>query len=415
MAKIVFIMDIEEGHLLPSFGLAHALRARGHDVSYVSVVDNGQLVTEQGFLFYPVLEQFYPKGFRKKFKETNALALSRNGDFSGLEIPEHASVLLNGSYDSFLKDLNADLFIISFYLNLDILLLYYKLGIRPVIFSPVLREEGETIPSVCGELLSMLPLEKLSIMIDLIEENGFEVSSIPEMVAPFNLFTEVIACPREFEIQAIASPQVSYIGSSIRKPVNSENIYSLYGIPPGKKIIFSSMGTQAIRHGALCETYFGKVIHVMKDPAFKDMHLVLSVGPEYKKEGLDPLPGNVTVASWAPQLDILKVASLAIIHGGFGSVKECIYYGVPMIIFPLGYDQPSNGKRVLYHHLGVMDDIGTITENALRSYMLYLLNDEQIRSSVKKMQHIFREQEDNQAGVDAIEKLLPERKEIPVL
>lgn len=147
----------------------------------------------------------------------------------------------------------------------------------------------------------------------------------------------------------------------------------------------------------------------MKDEAFKNMHLILGVGPDFKEEKLYPLPENVTVAGWAPQLDILQVASLAIIHGGLGSIKECIYYGVPMIVLPLGFDQPLNGKRITKQRLGVVGDIASISESELRAHMLYLLNDEQIHDAVKNMQRIFHEQEDNQEGVDAVEKLLQQK------
>jgi hypothetical protein len=37
-----------------------------------------------------------------------------------------------------------------------------------------------------------------------------------------------------------------------------------------------------------------------------------------------------------------------------GSVRECIYFGVPQIVYPMGFDQPGAAIRVQYHGLGVV-------------------------------------------------------------
>jgi UDP:flavonoid glycosyltransferase YjiC (YdhE family) len=62
-------MDIEEGHLLPSFALAHSLKRNSHQVIYISVPDNEDFIREQGFEFYPVLSTIYPKGFNERSKK----------------------------------------------------------------------------------------------------------------------------------------------------------------------------------------------------------------------------------------------------------------------------------------------------------------------------------------------------------
>lgn len=404
-------MDTEEGHLLPSFGLAQALKKRGHHIAYISVVDNEQLVLEQGFPFYPVLEDIYPLGFRKQLKELNGIVLNGHATHQMTNNkPQHASEIVNGVYDSFLKNANADLFVISTFLQTDILLLYYKYNIRPVVFTPFLREAGKTAASDCVEHIANLPVEKSSLLVEFIEEMGVQVTSVWEMARPLNTFCELVACPYELEIlPPLPTSNVHHIGPSIRQTAGVLDVHALYQVPRNKKIIFASMGSQTIRHGNTCDTFFGKVINAMRHPGLQEMHLIVSTGKEYDPDRLQPVPGNVTVAGWVPQLNILKTASLAIIHGGLGSVKECIYYGVPMIVLPLGYDQPLNAKRVMHHKLGIAGDVATITETELQNYMLHLLNDETYQTAVKNMQGIFQQKEEDHSGVNIIEELLHDK------
>lgn len=413
MASIVFIMDTEEGHILPSFGLAHSLKSKGHDISYLSIIDNEHLATEQGFKFYPMLEHVYPRGYRQKLKERDLPGgkkeFSKLNDVRG----RHLEEIMNGAYDGFLKSLNADLFIINVFLYIDILLLYYKFNIRPVILTPFLREEGKTVASDCMDHIMVIPPVESYSLIEYLRSLKVEFTSLPEIVGPLDMFCELVLCPHELDINIKPAPLNSnYIGPSIRKAGPQQDIRTVYNIPGDKKIIYASMGSQAIRHGDLCDVFFGKMTHVMDCPALQDFHLVLNVGPEYDTGRIKFLPNNVTVVGWVSQIAMLEVASMAITHGGLGSIKECIYHGVPMIVFPLGYDQPLNARRVMYHNLGMAGNIETVSVDDLRSHILSVAGSDVIRNAITNMQKIFRAKEEAQPGVGIIEKILAEKNSV---
>jgi len=98
--------------------------------------------------------------------------------------------------------------------------------------------------------------------------------------------------------------------------------------------------------------------------AFKtrpELQLLLQITDENVRGRLEPLPDNVLAASWFPQLQVLSRASLMISHGGFGTVREALFHGVPMIIFPRGVDQPGNAARVTWSRVGLMGDIRSVT------------------------------------------------------
>lgn len=81
---------------------------------------------------------------------------------------------------------------------------------------------------------------------------------------------------------------------------------------------------------------------------------------------LGPLPTNVHAFSWVPQARLLASADLSINHGGIHTINECLYFGVPMLIFSGGrHDQPGTVARVAWAGLGhtgdrASDDVSTI-------------------------------------------------------
>src|SRR5690606_27887204 len=57
---------------------------------------------------------------------------------------------------------------------------------------------------------------------------------------------------------------------------------------------------------------------------------------------------------WAPQQAVLQRAAAMISVGGMGTVKECLWHAVPLVLAPHfnPYDAQGNAARVRYHGLG---------------------------------------------------------------
>jgi UDP:flavonoid glycosyltransferase YjiC (YdhE family) len=112
-------------------------------------------------------------------------------------------------------------------------------------------------------------------------------------------------------------------------------------------------------------------------------------------EDLGPAPPHVGIVERAPQLEILRRASLMITHGGLGSVKECAALGVPMLVFPLKDDQPGNAARVEARGLG----------RVLRGPVLDEVRDALARSWVSIREEIERFEQGDR-GVRAVEAMI---------
>jgi zeaxanthin glucosyltransferase len=66
-------------------------------------------------------------------------------------------------------------------------------------------------------------------------------------------------------------------------------------------------------------------------PKHKATQLVLSIGNVLRPEQIGPLPKNAFVVNHAPQLELLKKASVCITHAGFNTVLEALTQGVPQV------------------------------------------------------------------------------------
>jgi UDP-glucoronosyl and UDP-glucosyl transferase len=61
-----------------------------------------------------------------------------------------------------------------------------------------------------------------------------------------------------------------------------------------------------------------------------------------------PAPQNVSVQRWARHADVLPHCSAVVTHGGHVTVLKALAAGVPLVVVPLGRDQPGNAARVVH-------------------------------------------------------------------
>lgn len=104
-------------------------------------------------------------------------------------------------------------------------------------------------------------------------------------------------------------------------------------------------------------------------------HVVLQIGRHTELSALGPVPANVEVHRWVPQLAVLRQADAFVTHAGMGGSSEGLYHGVPMIAVPQAVDQFMNADRLV--ELGVARRIDTAdaTAEALRTALLELTDD----------------------------------------
>jgi MGT family glycosyltransferase len=114
----------------------------------------------------------------------------------------------------------------------------------------------------------------------------------------------------------------------------------------------------------------------------------------------------VQIASWFPQLAVLRQARAFVTHTGMNSTMEALYYGVPMLALPQMPEQAVNADRVAALGLGLKLDPQDITADALRSAVDQVTASPVIQANLHRMQAEVRDAGGAEAGAQAIEEYL---------
>jgi MGT family glycosyltransferase len=387
MASVVFLCDLYAGHIIPTFGLANDLVNRGHRVHYLVTPDAEELVRANGFAYRLVFEEFYPKGYMHQAKENDS---------------RHYKAMLEGCLDGVMGELQPDLMVTSFFLSFDALLLHYRYDFPQVIFNPHFRMQINSPESYCKNAVMQFPGDVIQTIVTYFQRRNHGLGSVEDIIAPIRQFPELIACPRELDLpENQYEEKVHYLGPGICRLGN--RAAEPVAVPPGKQILFASMGSQPNVQSRKSRFFFHKMLELMRHGAEPDWHLVLVTCGKMDLSPFGPVPPNVTVVEWVNQLDMLGKSSLALVHGGLGTVKECIYSGVPMVVFPRTREMAENADRVAHRKLGVKADIEQLSVKTLGTLIRSVLSSREIAQQVRQMQEIFREKEREQAGVKLIE------------
>jgi UDP:flavonoid glycosyltransferase YjiC (YdhE family) len=369
MSSIGFVSFPETGHLNASFKLARTLQGRGHRVFYIGLRDFEDSIRRQGFEYLPVLEDLCPRGFVQK----HAVATGADNFDAVLDHAMRSGGVLNLPRELLgIKELmRPDLFIIDLLLT-DIAVIANRIGVPMAILNTQLFDPWAEDPGSYDYLLDK---------------------------------TELILCPEEFDFPGTKRKPESYYVEAAVDLRREDAPFPWERIDESKPLVYASFGSQShLIDGS--RPFFEAIIQVAA--ARPDLQFVLTVG-SFEPEGFGTPPPNLCLVRTAPQLQILKKATVMITHGGFNSVKECIYFDVPMIFFPVIRDHPAIAARAAYHGLGVVGDLRESTAEQIEGLLDRILMNPQFKERVMKLGSIFRMVEEASPGADVIERLLHQR------
>jgi MGT family glycosyltransferase len=228
-----------------------------------------------------------------------------------------------------------------------------------------------------------------------------------DIVLPLDKMPHITLCPSVFNLQPISLRALdTYIGPCIRRHAIDADAVSYREKAGNRKLIYACMGSQINVYPQKVRQFFKAVIDCMSKPEMNSFYLVLSAGGSNLIQDNPSLPPNMDVVKWVSQISLLQVADLAVIHGGLGSVKECIYQGIPMIIIPMVRDQFDNADRVVKHGLGEQLNIEALSPEKLCALLLKIAASGAVKERVSAMQQVFRTEEDKKSEIPFLANLL---------
>ena len=192
-----------------------------------------------------------------------------------------------------------------------------------------------------------------------------------------------------------------FVGASIPQETRQDD----FTLPDIKgKLIYVSLGT-LLNTSRAGRRFFKLCIETF---ANQNVTLILSIGQGQNIAQYGSLPDNIHIYDRVPQLEVLQRADLFITHGGMNSVNEAIYFGVPMIVLPIGNDQPTVAKQVQACGLGRELAIRSIDSAHLQEAVEDVLSNPSYAEQARYYADLSVQAGGNQAIVAKIEALMSE-------
>jgi len=134
-------------------------------------------------------------------------------------------------------------------------------------------------------------------------------------------------------------------------------------------LIYVSMGSLGSLDGDLMD----RLINSLKKTGHR---FIVSLGPQ---AGRLELPAKFYGQEFLPQPSVLPHVDMVITHGGNNTVTESFYFGKPMVLMPLFWDQHDNAQRIHERGYGIRLSPYTFTDGELHGAIDELLTNQQRR------------------------------------
>jgi zeaxanthin glucosyltransferase len=144
--------------------------------------------------------------------------------------------------------------------------------------------------------------------------------------------------------------------------------------------------------------------------ASENLHaqLVLTLGGNLDPESFSSAQGNPVIVKYAPQLEVLKRASLCITAAGLNTINEALANGVPLVAIPITNDQPAAAARIEWSGVGKSIPIKRLTVARLRAALEQVLADPSYRENARRLQKEIAGLHGLERGCEVIESVLPQ-------
>jgi zeaxanthin glucosyltransferase len=388
------------GHVNPMIALARRMQSHGHEVTYIGVPDVGPAVRAADLNFASYCDKEFPIGstasihapVSKMHGLEATLWIMRNLSASYLQAASvHLpAALLERKIEALVLDMSHRfLELVPLSLGLPYVQVW---NIQPIDGS------GITPPCFWSRPYEDTPEARSRNLEDaqLIGASFQQVQQVAaEYAARYGLHIDwndpaatvsklaiVTQVPKEFDFPANPWPsQFCYAGPFIDDAAR-EQIRFPWEMLDGRPLVYASLGTLV---NGIENIYKFILSAFRKRPG---LQVILSVGRNVKVADLNPIPSNVIVVENAPQIELLKRATLCVTHAGLNTALESLSQGVPMVAIPIGFDQPGVAARIAHHQVGEFIEVDDLTDTRFDGLIQKVLNTPAYRENARRFKSI---------------------------
>jgi UDP:flavonoid glycosyltransferase YjiC (YdhE family) len=186
---------------------------------------------------------------------------------------------------------------------------------------------------------------------------------------------------------------------TMRERLDSDLAVPAWALDDGRPLVFITFGTLAAGSPKNHELFRTALKAVDALP----VRALFSTGAEMDRALLGAVPDNVTVVSWVNQAEIYPRAAALVCHGGAGTVLAGLANGLPIVLTPMGADQPETARRVAATGAGI--SLPKPDVEALRAAVERAVNDGEIRGAANRVADEIAAMSSIEDAVEEIERL----------
>jgi UDP:flavonoid glycosyltransferase YjiC (YdhE family) len=169
---------------------------------------------------------------------------------------------------------------------------------------------------------------------------------------------------------------------------------------PGRPLVYFTLGT--IFHQESGDL-FSRILTGLEGLT---ANIIVTVGRELDPAELGARNENVFVERFVPQRALLPRAAVVVSHAGSGTVVSALACGVPLVLLPMGADQPWNADRCEALGVGRVLDALAVSSGDAGAAVEDVLTTPSYRLAARALQVEAESLSSAEAGADAVEQLV---------
>jgi UDP:flavonoid glycosyltransferase YjiC (YdhE family) len=166
--------------------------------------------------------------------------------------------------------------------------------------------------------------------------------------------------------------------ASVRDPVVAR-VDRWLAEQPRRPLVYFTLGTI---FGPESGDLFDRVLRGVEQLS---ANVVVTVGREIDPAELGARGENVLIEQFVPQRALLPRAAVVVSHAGSGTVVSSLACGVPLVLLPLGADQPWNADRCTELGVGRLLDVVDASPEDVTHAVRDLLTDPAYRATARSL------------------------------
>jgi len=406
VAKFLLTVWPFTGHIYPNIAIAHALRARGHEVAFYTGSQARPLVEGEGFRCFPLqhvdearVEHLVasPEGIISRPKNPfrfKAMWRAWVLDTVPAQLADLESILARWSPDVIVCDPSmwgpflilheARQIPVAIFALVPACLLSGREG--PILGFPLPRPRNgyerlraRFIRAMVGFFLGDIRRATNAL------RRSYGLSPLRTSVTDFAGQMPLYLVPGspEFDYQRTdLPPSVHYVGPCLWNKPDPRSLPDwLVKLPEDQPVVYVTEGTIHLQPRVLKAAAQGL--------ANLPIQVVMTTGRHRDPETLDlgprPLAPNIRVEQWVPIGDLLPRVDVVVTTGGPSTLLAALSRGLPLIVVPFDWDHPETAWRVANAGAGIRIAPKACTPERLREAVDRILHEPGFRKNAQRL------------------------------